>query len=146
MRGSQEEARTKEVREEVSEEESRRQETLAVRAEHKRLSEMIPLGTEYSETVTVLGIDKKDHAVKVYPLSDQALRDVLVEAGAELADIGDRKKVVSNLKLLQLVATKATRDPEICKYLMPLQSLPIALKAFELSGLTEGPKPESSAS
>jgi hypothetical protein len=104
---------------------------------------MIPAGTEYSETVTVLGTDKKEHPVKVYPLSDEALRDVLVEAGAELADIGDRKKIVSNLKLLQLVASKASHDPDICKYLMPLQSLPIALKAFELSGLTEGPKPES---
>jgi hypothetical protein len=130
----------------VSEEERRRQETLAVRAEHKRLSEMIPLGTEYSETVIVLGTDKKEHAVNVYPLSDQALRDVLVEAGAELADIGNREKVVSNLKLLQLVATKATHDRDICSYLMPLQSLPIALKAFELSGLTEGPKPESTSS
>jgi riboflavin biosynthesis pyrimidine reductase len=130
----------------VSEEETRRQEKLATRAEHKRLSEMIPAGTEYSETVTVLGIDKKDHAVKVHPLSDQALKEVLVEAGAELSDIGDRKKIVSNLKLLQLVAGKATGDPEICKFLMPLQSLPIALKAFELSGLTEAPKPESSSS
>jgi len=130
----------------VSEEERRRQEILTTRAEHKRLSEMITLGTEYSETVTVQGTDKKDHAVQVYPLSDKALKDVLMEAGAELADIGDRKKVVSNLKLLQLVAVKATRDPDICKVLMPLQSLPIALKAFELSGLTEGPKPESTTS
>ena len=130
----------------MSEEESRRQETLAVRAEHKRLSEMIAFGTGYWEPVTVRGVDKKDHEVKVYPLSDEALKDVLVEAGAEFADIGDQKKVVSNLKHLQLVAVKATRDPDICKYLMPLQSLPIALKAFELSGLTEGPKPESSSS
>ena len=107
---------------------------------------MIPLGTEYSETVTVLGTDKKEHAVKVYPLSDQALKDVLTEAGAELADIGNREKVVSNLKLLQLVASRATHDQHICSYLMPLQSLPIALKAFELSGLTEGPKPESTSS
>ena len=128
------------------EEERRRQEILATRAEHKRLSEMITSGTEYSEIVTVLGTDKKEHAVKVYPLSDQALKDVLMEAGAELADIGDRTKVVSNLKLLQLVAVKATKDPDICKYLMPLQSLPIALKAFELSGLTEGPKPDSTSS
>ncbi len=127
-------------------EEGRRQEILATRAEHKRLSEMITLGTEYSEIVTVLGTDKKEHAVNVYPLSDQALKDVLVEAGAELADIGNREKVVSNLKLLQVVAVKATRDPDICKFLMPLQSLPIALKAFELSGLTEGPKPDSSSS
>lgn len=130
----------------MSEEERRRQEVLETRAEHKRLSEMIPAGTEYSEIVTVQGIDKKDHTVKIYPLSDQALKDVLMEAGAELADIGDREKVVSNLKLLQLVAAKATKDPDICKFLMPLQSLPIALKAFELSGLTEGPKPESSPS
>ena len=130
----------------MSEEERRRQEILDTRAEHKRLSEMIPLGTEYSEIVTVLGIDKREHAVKVHPLSDQALKDVLMEAGAELADIGDRKKVVSNLKLLQLVAAKATGDPDVCKFLMPLQSLPIALKAFELSGLTEGPKPESTSS
>jgi hypothetical protein len=107
---------------------------------------MITLGTEYSETVTVQGTDRKDHAVKVYPLSDEALKDVLVEAGAELADIGNREKMVSNLKLLQLVAVKATRDPHICQFLMPLQSLPIALKAFELSGLMEGPKPESTAS
>lgn len=107
---------------------------------------MIPLGTEYSETVTVRGIDKQDHAVAVYPLSDQALNEVLTASGAELADIGDRTKVVSNLKLLQLVAVKATHDPDICSYLMPLQSLPIALKAFELSGLTEGPKPESKPS
>jgi hypothetical protein len=130
----------------VSEEERRRQEILATRGEHKRLSEMIPLGTEYSESVTVQGTDKKEHAVKVYPLSDRALKEVLVEAGAELADIGNREKVVSNLKLLQLVASRATHDPDICSYLMPLQSLPIALKAFELSGLTEGPKPESTAS
>jgi len=119
---------------------------LATRAEHKRLSEMIPSGTEYSETVTVLGIDKKEHIVKVYPLSDQALNEILSETGVELADIGNRKKIVSNLKLLQLVASKATHDRDICSYLMPLQSLPIALKTFELSGLTEGPKPESTSS
>jgi hypothetical protein len=130
----------------VSEEERRRQELLTTRAEHKRLSEMIPLGTEYSELVTVQGIDKKEHTVKVYPLSDKALAEVLTASGAELADIGNRAKVVSNLKLLQLVAVKATKDPDICSYLMPLQSLPIALKAFELSGLTEGPKPESTSS
>ncbi len=130
----------------MSEEERRREQLLETRVEHKRLSEMITLGTEYSETVTVQGTDKKEHAVKVYPLSDEALKDVLLEAGAELADIGNRQKVTSNLKLLQLVAVKATKDPDICKVLMPLQSLPIALKAFELSGLTEGPKPESSSS
>ena len=84
--------------------------------------------------------------MKVYPLSDQALKDVLTEAGAELADIGNREKVVSNLKLLQLVASRATHDKDICSYLMPLQSLPVALKAFELSGLTEGPKAESASS
>jgi hypothetical protein len=107
---------------------------------------MIPLGTEYSELVTVRGVDKKEHAVKVYPLSDKALNEVLTASGAELADIGKREKVVSNLKLLQLVAVKATKDPHICEFLMPLQSLPIALKAFELSGLTESPKPESNSS
>jgi hypothetical protein len=130
----------------VSEEERRRQEVLNIRAEHKRLSEMIPAGIEYSEMVTVQGTDKKAHTVQVYPLSDQALKEVLMEAGADLGDIGDRGKLVSNLKLLQLVAVKATKDPDICKVLMPLQSLPIALKAFELSGLTEGPKPESNTS
>jgi hypothetical protein len=130
----------------VSEEERRRQEILTTRVEHKRLSEMIPAGTEYSEIVTVQGTDKKEHSVIVYPLSDQALNEVLTASGAELADIGNREKVVSNLKLLQLVAVKATKDPDICKVLMPLQSLPIALKAFELSGLTEGPKPESTPS
>jgi hypothetical protein len=130
----------------VSEEERRRQEILTTRAEHKRLSEMIPLGTEYSESVTVRGIDNKDHAVMVYPLSDKALNEVLTASGAELADIGKREKIVSNLKLLQLVAVKATKDPNICEFLMPLQSLPIALKAFELSGLTESPKPESTSS
>jgi len=130
----------------VSEEERRRQEILTTRAEHKRLSEMIPAGTEYSELVTVVGVDKRQHAVKVYPLSDKALNEVLTASGAELADIGKREKVVSNLKLLQLVAVKATKDPNICEFLMPLQSLPIALKAFELSGLTEGPKPESPSS
>ena len=119
---------------------------LATRAEHKRLSEMIPAGTEYSELVTVRGIDKREHSVQVYPLSDQALNEVLMSSGAELKDIGNREKIVSNLKLLQLVAVKATKDPDICKVLMPLQSLPIALKAFELSGLTEGPKPESTSS
>ena len=130
----------------MSEEERRRQEILTTRAEHKRLSEMIPAGTEYSELVTVVGVDKRQHAVKVYPLSDKALNEVLTASGAELADIGKREKVVSNLKLLQLVAVKATKDPNICEFLMPLQSLPIALKAFELSGLTEGPKPESPSS
>jgi hypothetical protein len=130
----------------VTEEEKRREEILMTRAEHKRLSEMIPAGTEYSEVVTVQGTDKKEHAVKVYPLSDQALNEVLMASGAELKDIGNREKIVSNLKLLQLVAVKATKDPDICTVLMPLQSLPIALKAFELSGLTEGPKPESTSS
>ena len=130
----------------MSEEERRRQDILDTRAEHKRLSEMIPAGTEYSELVTVVGIDKKEHSVKVCPLSDRALNEVLTASGAELADIGKREKVVSNLKLLQLVAVKATGDPDICMFLMPLQSLPIALKSFELSGLTEGPKPESTAS
>ena len=130
----------------MSEEERRRQEILATRTEHQRLGEMIAQGTEYWENVTVQGIDRKEHTVKVYPLSDQALQEVLTQAGAELADIGKREKVVSNLKLLQLVASRATHDKDICSHLTPLQSLPIALKAFELSGLTEGPKPESTTS
>jgi hypothetical protein len=130
----------------VTEEEKRRQEILTIREEHKRLGDMIEQGTAYFEIVTVKGIDKKDHDVRVYPLSDQALKDVLTQTGAELTDIGNRDKLLSNLKLLQLVAAKATRDPNICNVLMPLQSLPIALKAFELSGLTEGPKPELSSS
>ena len=130
----------------MTEEEKRREESLMTRAEHKRLSEMIPAGTEYSEVVTVQGTDKKEHTVRVYPLSDQALREILADTGTELADIGNRTKVVSNLKLLGLIATKASHDPDICSYLMPLQSLPIALKALELSGMTEGPKPESTSS
>ena len=42
------------------------------------------------------------------------------------------------MKLMGDLAARATRQPEIGKILLPLQSAPIAVKALEISGMTGG--------
>jgi hypothetical protein len=97
-------------------------------------------GTEYHEPVTVKTVDRKEHSVEVYALSEKDLVEAFQAAGQDLKDIGDPDKLMSNLKLMGELAARATRQPDIGTILMPLQSAPIAIKALELSGLTGGPK------
>lgn len=106
-------------------------------------------GTEYHEPVTVKTVDKKEHSVEVYALSEKDLVEAFDAAGQDLKDIGNQDKLISNMKLMGDLAARATRQPEIGKILLPLQSAPIALKALEISGMTGGaksPKPESQSS
>jgi hypothetical protein len=129
--------------------EERRREIQEIREAHDRISQIVVQGTEYHEPVTIKTIDKKEHSVEVYALSEKDLIEALQSAGQDLKDIGNQDKLISNLKLMSEVAARATRQPEIGKILLPLQSAPIALKALEISGLTGGaknPKPESPSS
>lgn len=130
----------------MSEEEKKREEILKVRAEHKRLSEMIQEGSRYHESVEVKTIDGEKHTVEVYALSENEFRELFEGAGVDPRDIGNRDKLVQNMKFLGTVAAKATRDEQICSILMPNQSAEIMLRCFAISGLAEGPKPESNAS
>jgi len=120
----------------VSEEEKKREEILKVRAEHKRLSEMIQEGSRYHESVEVKTIDGEKHTVEVYALSENEFRELFEGAGMDPRDIGNRDKLVQNMKFLGTVAAKATRDEQICSILMPNQSAEIMMRCFAISGLT----------
>jgi hypothetical protein len=125
--------------------EERRREIQEIREVHKRLADIIVAGTEYHEPVTVKTVDKKEHSVEVYALSEKDLIDAFQASGQDLKDIGNQDRLISNMKLMNEIAARATRQPEIGKILLPMQSAPIAMKALEISGLTGGaksPKPE----
>jgi hypothetical protein len=129
--------------------EERRREIQEIREAHERIAQIVVKGTEYHEPVTVKTVDKKEHSVEVYALSEKDLIEAFQSSGQDVKDIGNPDKLMSNLKLMSELAARATRQPEIGKILLPLQSAPIAVKALELSGLTGGaksPKPASPSS
>ena len=129
--------------------EERRREIQEIREAHKRLADIIVAGTEYHEPVTVKTVDMKEHTLEVYALSEKDLIEAFQASGQDLKDIGNPDKLMSNMKLMGELAARATRQPDIGKILLPMQSAPIAVKALELSGLTAGPKspkPESPSS
>lgn len=123
--------------------EEKKQEILARRVENRKLSEIIQQGTRCHESVSVKGIDGEEHTVEVYALSENEFRELFEGAGADPRDIGNRDKLVQNMKFLGNVAAKATRDEQICSVLMPNESAKIMMKAFEISGLTGTKKVES---
>lgn len=102
------------------------------------VAQIVVQGTEYHEPVTVKTVDMKEHSVEVYALSEKDLIESFQSSGQDLKDIGNPDKLMSNLKLMSELAARATRQPDIGKILLPLQSAPIAVKALELSGLTGG--------
>jgi len=100
---------------------------------HKKLSERILAGTEYFEIVTVKGVDRKDHEIAVYALSDEEYRNAVVAAGLSSKDMMDREAVLAHWKLAQAIAPIATRDPNICKNIMPAQTFRILEKVIAIS-------------
>ena len=128
-----------------------KQEFQQIREKHQRLSEMILQGTGFHETVTVRCTDGQEHQVDVYAISDDQIRIAFEEAGVDVRDLQNAKELFDNLtlpkkmKLFAVVSAAATHDPKISEVLLPLQTAPIALKAFELSGFG-GPKVTSTSS
>jgi len=51
-------------------------------------------------------------------------------------DIGNRDKLVQNLKFLRTIARVATGDPNITSNILANESAKIMMKAFEVSRLT----------
>jgi hypothetical protein len=125
--------------------EERRREIQEIRAAHARTARIVVEGTEYHEPVAVKTTDKREHTIEVYALCEKELIEAFESAGADLKDVGNPDKLISNMKLMSELAARATRRPDIGHDLLPLQSAPIALKALELSELAGGaksPKPE----
>ncbi len=118
----------------------RREALLETRAANKKLYGMLLQGTSYHELVEVRGIDNQPHKFDVSPLSDADLHELLSSTNVDLKDIGNRDKLSQNLGFMQKGAAIVTGVPEVAKVLMPLESLKLILKSFELSGLTGGPK------
>jgi len=133
-------------------EERREREFQQIRAKHQRLSEMILQGTGFREAVTVRCTDGQEHQIDVYAISDDQIRVAFEEAGVDVKDLQNAKELFDNLtlpkkmKLFAVVSAAATHDPKISEVLLPLQTAPIALKAFELSGFGSGPKATSTSS
>jgi hypothetical protein len=121
--------------------ENKREAILAVREANRKLAEFIQQGTRYHEPVEVKGVDNEMHQFEVSPLSDADLSDLLQTTNVDLKDIGNQDKMASNLQFLQKGAAIVTGVPDVAKALMPLESLKLILKSFELSGLTGIPKP-----
>jgi hypothetical protein len=120
--------------------ETKREAILEARAQNKKLAELIAKGTKYHEPVEVKGIDNELHNFEVGPMSDADLADLLQSSNVDLKDIGNRDKMASNMLFLQKGAAIATGTPDVAKVLMPMESLKLILKSFELSGLTGIPK------
>jgi arsenate reductase-like glutaredoxin family protein len=119
----------------------RREAILAAREANKKLAELITKGTSYHEPVEVKGIDNELHKFEVSPMSDADLSELLESTNVDLKDIGNKDKMASNLQFLQKGAAIVTGVPDVAKALMPMESLKLILKSFELSGLTGIPKP-----
>lgn len=119
----------------------KREAILAAREANKKLAELIQQGTNYHEAVEVRGIDNELHKFEVSPMSDADLSELLQSTNVDLKDIGNRDKMVSNMQFLQKGAAIVTGTPDVAKALMPMESLKLILKSFELSGLTGIPKP-----
>jgi len=113
--------------------EEKRKEILERRELHKKLSEIVLAGTEYSETVVVKGIDGKEYEVNVYALSDEQYKQAIEASGVNPKSLVDRTEILSHMKLAQAIAPIATRDPEICKVIKPAQSFKILEKVLEIS-------------
>jgi len=120
--------------------ENRREAILEARAANKKLAELILKGTVYHEAVEVRGVDNSLHKFEVSPISDADLAELLQSTNVDLKDIGNRDKLASNMQFLQKGAGLATGVPDVAKALMPMESLKLILKSFELSGLTGAPK------
>jgi len=114
-------------------EEEKKKEILARREAHKKLSEIIVAGTEYSETIVVKGIDNQDHEVTVYAVNDEDYRKAIKMAGMESKDLLDRNAVLAHWGLANAIAPIATRDPDICKVIKPAQSFKILEKVIAIS-------------
>jgi len=114
-------------------EEDEKKAILERREAHRKLSEIILAGTEYSEKVVVKGIDGKDYEVTVHALSDEQYRQAAEAAGMSSKDMIDRSAVLAHWKLAQAIAPIATRDPDICKVLKPAQSFKILEKVIAIS-------------
>jgi hypothetical protein len=121
--------------------ETRREQILRVREENKKLAELIVQGTEYHEPVEVRGVDNQLHKFEVSPLSDADLTDLLTTTNVDVKDLSNPDKLASNLQFLQKGAGIVTGVKDVAKALMPMESLKLILKSFELSGLTGTPKP-----
>ena len=118
----------------------KREAILEARAQNKKLAELITKGTKFHEPVEVKGIDNELHMFEVSPMSDADLAELLQSTNVDLKDIGNRDKMASNMQFLQKGAGLVTGVPDVAKALMPLESMKLILKSFELSGLTGIPK------
>jgi hypothetical protein len=124
----------------LSQEESKREAILEARAQNKKIAELILRGSKYHEPVEVRGIDNESYKLEVSPISDADLAELLTSTNMDLKDIGNRDKLATNMQFLQKGAGLVTGVPDIAKSLMPMESLKLILKSFELSGLTGAPK------
>jgi hypothetical protein len=118
----------------------KREAILEARAQNKKLAELILQGTKYHEAVEVRGVDNELHKFEVSPMSDADLAELLQSTNVDLKEIGNRNKLAQNMQFLQKGAAIVTGAPEVAKALMPMESLKLILKSFELSGLTGSPK------
>jgi len=118
----------------------RREAILEARAQNKKIADLIAQGTKYHEPVEVRGIDNELHKFEVSPISDADLANLLQSTNVDLKEIGNREKMASNMQFLQKGAGIVTGVPDLAKALMPMESLKLILKSFELSGLTGIPK------
>jgi len=128
------------------EEDRQREVTLKVRAEHKRLSEIIVRGTDYHETVKVRGIDGKEYSVDVHPMTDREFVNACAEADIHAPKDGESVDLGANMKLLAAVAAVVAQDPKIAEVLAPFETAKIGKRVLELSGLGPDPKSKSASS
>jgi hypothetical protein len=118
----------------------KREAILEARAQNKKIAELILQGTKYHEPVEVRGIDNELHTFEVSPMSDADLAELLRSTNVDLKEIGNQNQLAANMQFLQKGAAIVTGTTDVAKALMPMESLKLILRSFELSGLSGGPK------
>jgi len=113
--------------------EEKKKRILEIREGHRKLSEIILAGTEYSETVEVVALDGEKYEVRVYALSDEQYRSAVEKAGLSSKQMMDKEEILGHWKLAQTIAPIATRDPGICSALKPAQTFRILEKVLKIS-------------
>ena len=111
---------------------------------NRKLSEILTEDMKCHEPVKVRAIDGLEYEIEVYALSDDDFQNILETSNANPAELGNRDKLLTNMKFMREIAKAATRDERIASFLLPNEAMKVMMKTFELSGLTTASTPARS--
>jgi hypothetical protein len=114
------------------------------RSANQKLSEILTEDMVYHESIKVRTTDGQEHEVEVYMLSEEDFHNALETSNVDPAELGNRDKLLTNMKFMREIAKAATRDERIAAFLLPNEAVKVMTKSFEISGLTAASTPPRS--